>query len=123
MRIRVVTIAGTAAMAALLASGAATAQMQSTPTSPPRPDCSTFAPNTEAYRDCLAGQVPGGPGRRGTSPDTLQRSPSDPSGRMMPGTTPTSPPVSPGDPTGQQGTAPTSPGVVPPGAPSGETGR
>jgi len=122
MRARLVTIASAAGLAALLASGAAVAQMQS-PTTPPRPDCSTFAPNTEAYRDCLAGQVPGAPGRRGTSPDTLQRSPSDPSGRVVPGTTPTSPPVSPGDPTGQQGTAPTSPGMVPPGAPSGETGR
>jgi hypothetical protein len=109
-------------MAALLAaSGAALAQMQ-TPTSPPRPDCSTFAPNTDAYRSCLAGQVPGA-GRRGTSPDTLQRAPSDPTGRMIPGTTPGAPPVPPGDPTGQQNTAPTSPGQVPPGAPSGETGR
>jgi hypothetical protein len=109
-------------MAALLAGGTAFAQMQS-PTSPPRPDCSTFAPNTEAYRGCLAGQVPGALGRRGTSPDTLNRAPSDPTGRTMPETTPSSPPLPPGDPTGRQNTTPSTPGTVPPGTPSGETGR
>jgi hypothetical protein len=122
MRIRVLAIAGAAAMAVLLPGGTAFTQMQSR-SSAPRPDCSSIARDTEAYRDCLAGPVPGAPGRRGTSPDMLQRASSDPGGRAIPGTTLTSPPVWPGDPTGQQGAAPTSPGMVPPGAPSGETGR
>ena len=130
MAFRRAAMAGAIGIAAILAGTTAFAQMQS-PTAPGRPDCSSFSPTTEAYRDCLAGRTPRDPtGRRGTSPDTLVQ-PTPPGTAEVPGVTPGAPGTTPGAPGmvpgqpgsgGPMGTSPTSPGSAPPGAPSGTMG-
>jgi hypothetical protein len=128
MALRSAAVACILGVVALLAATNTLAADMPSPTARPRPDCATLAPASEAYRDCVAGRMPGDPsGRRGTSPDTLGVSPNQPGTTTVPGGTPTGPgtsgmvPGTPANPTGTPGTTPTMPGTTTPGTPSGGT--